>query len=118
MSAVRYLFDEDFNGKIIRGVRRRAPTLDALNVQDIGLRETPDPVILEWAANEDRVLVSHDHRTMRAYAEERLQKGVRMSGLVLVRQHYPIGQAIDDLVLIGEITTAEEWQGKIVILPL
>ena len=118
MSAIRYLFDEDFNGRIIRGVRRQTTTLNTLTIREIGLKEATDPAILEWAAAEGRVVVSHDHRTMRAYAEERLRVGLSMSGLILVRQDYPLGQAIDDLVLIGETTTAEEWQGKIVILPL
>lgn len=41
-----------------------------------------------------------------------------MSGLILVRQDYPIGQAIDEIVLIGEVSTAEEWLGLITYLPL
>jgi len=118
VGAVRYLFDEDFNGRIVIGVRRRVPTLDTVTVPEAGLKEAVDPAVLEWAAVEGRVVVSHDHKTMRAYAEERLMAGLPMAGLILVRQDYPLGQAIDDLVLIGETTTAEEWQGKIVFLPL
>ena len=41
-----------------------------------------------------------------------------MAGLVLVPHEYPIGRAIDDLALIAEATTADEWDGKIVFLPL
>jgi len=41
-----------------------------------------------------------------------------MAGLILVRQGDPLGEAIDDLVLMGETTSAEEWEGKIVFLPL
>ena len=118
MSAVKYLFDEDFNGRIVRGVRRRASNLDTVTVQEAGLRDAVDPTVLEWAAAAGRVVVSHDHRTMRAYAEERLTAGEEMTGLILVHQDYPLGQAIDDLVLIGETTTAAEWQGKILFLPL
>ena len=118
MSAVRYLFDEDFNGRIVRGVRRRLSSLDTITVQEAGLRDAPDSAVLEWAAAEGRVVISHDHRTMRAYAEERMKAALPMVGLILVRQEYSLGQAIDDLVPIGEITTAEEWQGKIVFFPL
>lgn len=108
MSAVRYLFDEDFNGRIVRGVRRRLSSLDTITVQEAGLRDAPDSAVLEWAAAEGRVVISHDHRTSRAYAEERMKAALPMAGLILVRQDYSLGQAIDDLVLIGEITTAEE----------
>ncbi len=41
-----------------------------------------------------------------------------MAGLILIPQAYPVGQAIEDLLLIAEVTTAEEWQGKMVFLPL
>jgi len=118
VSAVRYLFDEDFNGRIMRGVRRRSPNLDTVTIQEAGLRDAEDPAVLEWAAAAGRVVVSHDHRTMRAYVDERLITGQAMAGLILVRQDYPLGRAIEDLVLIGETTTAEEWQGKILFLPL
>ncbi|MGH7826168.1 MAG: hypothetical protein ACREQ7_13465 [Candidatus Binatia bacterium] len=39
-----------------------------------------------------------------------------MAGLILVSQGDPLGQVIDDLVLVGEITTAEEWEEKIEVL--
>ena len=41
-----------------------------------------------------------------------------MTGLILVPQTAPLGQVIDDLVLVTEATTAEEWNGTIVFLPL
>ena len=47
MSAVKYLFDGDFNGRIVRGVRRRQSALDTLTVQEAGLREAVDPAVLE-----------------------------------------------------------------------
>jgi Domain of unknown function (DUF5615) len=118
VSRVRYLFDQDFNGRIVRGVRRRMPSLDTVTVQEAGLSDASDAVVLEWAATEARIVISHDHRTMRAYAEERLKAELLMRGLILVRQRVPLREAIDDLVLIGETTTAEEWEGKIVFLPL
>lgn len=108
MSAVTYLFDEDLNGRIVRGVRRRLPALDTLTVYEAGLKEEEDPAVLERAAQEERIVVSHDHSTMRAYAEERLRAGLPMTGLFLVRQESPIGRVIDELVLIAEATTAEE----------
>lgn len=118
MSSVKYLFDQDFNGRIVRGVRRRMPSLDTKTVQEAGLSEAPDPLVLEWATSEIRVVVSHDHRTMRAYAEERVNSELPMRGLILIRQRVPLREAIDDLVLIAETTTAEEWEGKIVFVPL
>ena len=47
---LRLVSDEDVHDDIIRGLRRREPTLNIVRVIDVGLNHTPDPVILEWAA--------------------------------------------------------------------
>ena len=118
MSRVKYLFDEDLNGRIVRGVRRRISDLDSRTVPETDLPQATDPAVLDWAADQGRVVITHDHRTMRSCAEDRLRAGRPMAGLILVPQTAPLGQVIDDLVLIAEATTAEEWEGTIVFLPL
>ena len=55
---IRLLIDEDVHGDIVNGLQRRQPALDMVRVQDVGLRHTPDPIILEWAAQQGRVVVS------------------------------------------------------------
>ena len=118
MSRGKYLFDEDLNGRIVRGVRRRISDLDSRTVQEIDLPEASDPTVLDWAASQGRIVITHDHRNHRPCAEDRLKAGLPMTGLILVRQTAPLGQVIDDLVLIAGVTTAEEWNGTIVFLPL
>jgi predicted nuclease of predicted toxin-antitoxin system len=53
------LSDENFNGDIVRGLFLRQPNLDLLRVQDVGLREVDDPAILNWAANNGRILLTY-----------------------------------------------------------
>lgn len=36
------------------------PDLELVRVQDVGLNQTPDSDILEWAANQERVLISQN----------------------------------------------------------
>ena len=86
MSRVKYLFDEDLNGRIVRGVRRRISDLDSRTVQEADLLQASDPAVLAWAASQGRVVITHDHRTMRPCAEDRLKAGLPMTGLILVRQ--------------------------------
>jgi hypothetical protein len=118
VSAIRYLFDEDFNGRAIRGVRRRSPRADTLTVVEARLDGSSDAQVLAWAAKHERTVVSHDVGTMRAEAEGRLMSGQRMSGLVLAHQEIPIGKLINDLVLILEVLSGAEIDGKILFLPL
>ncbi|MGI9063016.1 MAG: DUF5615 family PIN-like protein [Pseudonocardiaceae bacterium] len=60
--------DENLNNDIIRGVLRHNPKIDIVRVQDVGLRGADDPTVLEWAAAEGRVLLTHDVATMSRYA--------------------------------------------------
>ncbi|MBP1468875.1 DUF5615 family PIN-like protein [Candidatus Chloroploca sp. M-50] len=49
--------DEHFNTNIVRGLLRRAPSLDIVRVQDAGLSGGDDPPVLAWAAQEGRGLL-------------------------------------------------------------
>ena len=110
--------DEDFNGRIVRGLLRRVPTLDIVRVQDIGRMGADDAELLEWAAREGRVLVTHDANTMTAHAVARMTAGKPMAGVIVAVQDLPIGAVIEDMLLIAQCTEAEEWQGQIIFLPI
>ncbi len=73
---LRFAADENFNNDIVRGLRRRKPDLDILRVQEAGLSGAVDPDVLEWAAREGRVLLTHDVATMTRYAYERLRNSI------------------------------------------
>ena len=110
--------DENFHGNIIRGLRRRRPDLDLVRAQDVGLRGADDPAVLEWAAGEGRVLLTHDVNTMIEHASARVLAGQRMPGLIAVSASLSIRQVIDEVLLIAECSEAEEWEGQIRFLPL
>ena len=57
---LRLLIDENFDRRILRGVKLRLPQLDYLAVQDTELKGIKDPPLLAWAAENNRVLVTHD----------------------------------------------------------
>jgi predicted nuclease of predicted toxin-antitoxin system len=118
VSRVRFLFDEDFNGHIIRGFRRRQPNADARTVREAGIEGANDPGVLDWAAENHRLVVSHDRRTMAGAGRSRIREGLPMAGLILVRQDCPVALAIEELELVSEATTAEEWHDVIAFLPL
>jgi predicted nuclease of predicted toxin-antitoxin system len=118
VSRVRFLFDEDFNGHIVRGFRRRKPQVDTRIVREAGLEGADDPTVLEWAAVHRRLVVSHDRRTMTAAARSRIREGLPMTGLVLFRQDCPVAVAIEELELVSEVTSADEWHDMIAFLPL
>lgn len=78
---LRFLADENFNNDILRGVKRRNPLADMLRVQDVDLSGVPDPVVLEWAAANQRVVLTHDVSTMTRHAYDRVREGKPMPGV-------------------------------------
>ena len=52
--------DENLDGNIVRGVLRRVRGVDIVRVQDVGLTGADDPAVLAWAADQGRVLITHD----------------------------------------------------------
>ena len=59
------------DGDIVRGLGLRRPELDRRRVQDVGLGEADDRAILAWAAENGRIVLTHDRATMPAFASER-----------------------------------------------
>ena len=114
----RLAADENFNQDIIRGLLRRKPDLDLVRVQDAGLSGASDPAVLEWAAAEDRLLLTHDVTTITHYAFQRVAAGLRMPGVVEVSRFVPLAQAIEDITLLVELSLPDEWADQVLYLPL
>jgi len=115
---LRYAADENFNNDILRGLRRRDDEIDVVRVQDELVSGALDPAVLDWAAGERRVVLSHDVSTMVRYAYERVRAGRPMPGLFEVSRRVPLGDAIDDLLLLARCSRDGEWEGQVVHLPL
>ena len=114
----RLLADENFNGDIVRGLLLRQPDLDLIRIQDVGLAGAGDPDILAWAAENDRILLTHDLATMAAFAYERIATDRKVTGVFILNDRYPVGDAIQEILLVMACSEQEEWNGLAVHLPL
>lgn len=103
--------DENFNNDILRGLLRRKSDLDVVRIQDAGLSGADDYRILEWAAAENRVLITHDVSTITRYANDRIREGKRMPGVFEVSRSVPVQVAIEDILLLAECNHEQEWEG-------
>jgi hypothetical protein len=110
--------DENFNGAVLRGLKRKFPQLDILRIQDTRLFESSDPDVLAWTAEEGRILLTHDVETMPKHAFERVAAGLPMPGIVEVPQDMPVGKAIEQIAMIIGASSPEEWANQVVFLPL
>jgi predicted nuclease of predicted toxin-antitoxin system len=72
---LRLLIDQDLDHDILRGLIRRIPQLDAMTALEIGMGRATDPQLLTWAAQEGRIIVTHDRKTMPAHAADSMGEG-------------------------------------------
>jgi hypothetical protein len=115
---LRFLADENFNNDIIRGVRRRNGLVDIVRVQDVGLTGADDPAVLEWAASQLRILLTHDVSTMTRHTYDRVRKRQPMPGVFEVSRKVPLSLAIEEIELLAVCSTDGEWEGQVRYLPL
>ncbi len=114
---LKLLADENFDNTVVRGLFRRDPGIDLIRVQDVGLSGVDDPTILDWAAQEERILLTHDVSTITRYAYDRVRQGQKMPGVVEVSAGAPIGRVIEDMLILIECGQEGELEGQIQYLP-
>ncbi len=115
---LRLVSDENLNGDIVRGLLLRRPALDLVRVQDVGLEGADDGAVLAWAAQDDRIVLTHDRATMPRFAYARMAAGQPMSGLFVLTDRMPVRDAIDEVLLADECSEQAEWSGLVLYLPL
>jgi hypothetical protein len=115
---LRLLADENFNGRILRALLRQIPDLDVVRAQDTSLSGADDQTLLQFAADESRILVTHDVETLVGYAWERVRSGMAMPGVIVALTDRPLGQVIEDLEVLILASQPEEMEAQIRFLPL
>ncbi|HEV2763558.1 MAG TPA: DUF5615 family PIN-like protein [Pyrinomonadaceae bacterium] len=101
---------------VTEGLRLRG--VDVLTAQEDGAGQLDDPRLLDRAAELGRVLFTQDDDLLRE-AARRQQAGEPFAGLVYGHQlNVAVGQCVDDLELIAQVSEREDWVGRVTYLPL
>lgn len=114
----QFLADENIDSDLVLGLKRRIGGIEIVRVQDVGLRTLDDPTILQWAADEGRVLITRDIKTIPTFAYDRVVAGLAMPGVLVLPPTVSMAVAISDLSVIAGATEADEWADRVVYLPL
>lgn len=117
MTQVRFQADADLKQAIVTGAIRQCPELDFQSANQAGLEGIKDPEVLALAAQEGRVLVTHDRKTMPTEFGRFIMSN-NSSGVLILSQNLPISEAINAIILVWEASTAEEWVNQIMTFPL
>ena len=114
---IRFQADADVHHSIVLAVRRREPAIDFASAGASGLEGLPDPDVLEFAASQGGILITHDRRTMLQHFRRRLEEGKSSPGVFLVSQFAPFGPVVEVLVMVWAVSDYAERQNQVRHLP-
>jgi hypothetical protein len=113
---IRFQAEADIDPDIRKGLLRREPSIDFRPAADIIPDGTLDPGVLGIAADDDRVLVSTDLRTMSMHFWNFIS--ARDSpGVLLIRSSRSIGAAIEGLLVVWLHRTPTDLRNRVLWLP-
>ncbi len=114
---IRFQADNDLKFSIVTAVRRREPAIDFASARDSALDSVGDAELLERAEQDNRVVVSHDRRTLLECFRARLAAGKPSPGLLIASQGAPTGLIADSLVLLWSAADPEDLRNQAHYLP-
>ena len=113
---IRFQAYADLNEDIVTGVLRREPGVDFQTATEAGLRGLEDAQVLSLAARNERILISHDRKTMPGHFAEFIRTNVS-PGVFIVSQKLDLLSAVEDLLLIWGASDSTEWTNLICTIP-
>lgn len=121
--ALGFLLDEHLRGPLWKAIQnhnaRGDYPLDAARVGDpfdlpLGLS---DPLILQWAERECRILLTFDEDTVPIHLGEHLRAGSHSPGIFIVRDRVHVSDVLEFLILAAYASEPDEWRDRIQYLP-
>jgi len=117
LGGIRFLADENLRRAIVLGVRRREPSADFMLAYQAGVAGKDDLTVFRIAAEQNRLLVSHDLKTTPKHLQLFITNQTS-PGVILIPQKLALSTAIEQLELIWLASEAEEWRNQMRFLPL
>lgn len=113
---IRYLFDEHIPSLIADFLREKEPTAEIVqaNYRFPGL---PDPDLIEWATENDYILVSQDVNTLIGFAYKRIENNIPTAGVFILRQEASYAAWLEDLLAALLLSDSHEWQNLVTYVP-
>jgi hypothetical protein len=112
----RLLADANLNAAIATGLVRNNSEINFQRAEDVPLKGLPDQAVLAAAAQQSRVLVSYDIRSIPAHLRDFIREN-DSPGVILIPQRMRIGSAIENLQLVCEVCDASDSANTICLLP-
>jgi len=120
MSTIRYLLDENVDPTLRTGLLNQEPDLVVWRIGDLKVPPagTLDPEILCWCEDNEFILVTNNRKSMPNHLIDHLNEGRHVPSIFELNPRMSMGETIEELTLIWGASEAEEYQDRIVHLPV
>ncbi|HAG79997.1 MAG TPA: hypothetical protein DCL61_02245 [Cyanobacteria bacterium UBA12227] len=115
--SIRYQADADLNQAIVTALLRQQPSIDCQTASTAKLQGLNDQEVLALAAQQGRILVTHERKTMPAYFAEFIMLH-QSAGVLIISKKLAIEVVVAELILIWSASSPEEWINRIAKIPL
>ena len=82
------------------------------------IKGTLDPEILIWCETYEAILVTNNRRSMPIHLADHLAQNRHIPGIFILNPEMGIGETIDELILIAKCSFDNEYQDRIIFLPI
>lgn len=105
------MLDENLSPNLKIALLRHSPAIDVLRIGDRGAPPLgiADPTILRFLEDNRRLLITENRATMGVHGAQYLETGRHHWGIVRIRPGAAVGQVIASVLLIWDVSEAEEW---------
>lgn len=114
---IRFQADADLNQIIVKATLRLEPSIDFQTAHAARLAGLDDPDVLQLVAEQGRILVSHDRKTMLLHFGHFIATE-SSPGILIVSHKLPVAQVAEELFLIWSASEPDDWISRIRSLPL
>ena len=120
MSTIRYLLDEHVDPLYRTELLKREPGVTVWRIGLLGApaKGTLDADLLDWCEENSFILVTNNRKSMPGHLSDHLAKGRHVPGIFELNPNMGIGETIEELILIWAASRSDEYQDRIVYLPL
>lgn len=120
MSLIRYLLDENVDPLFRTQLLNHEPEMVVWRIGDPTTppRGTLDPDILIWCENTGFILVTNNRKSMPEHLRDHLAMGHHTPGIFELNPNMTVGETIEELILIWEASESEEYQDRLIYLPV
>ena len=114
---MNFLVDENLSRRFVNALRRHISTVNVVRVQDVDLLGEDDTAVLNWALENDRILITKDRTTIPPLVEERTENGVESPKILIIRPNSDLTAVLLMIEAIINYSIPTDWQYPIRWIP-